>query len=338
MEYNPPNTRERVEARRRTRKATRPAKPKAAARQRAQPKRAVGLWLSSSPQESRPSATARRAKKVVAASSQQAVRRWFVARQQSKTAPRQESGSQVRPGPKRALGQWLFSGRLFSLLLFVATMGTLVQLFISPDFNIQEVQVEGNTALDKAVVAELSGLKGLPIWFVDGDAVARRLLQNPYIEQAGLREALPNRAVITIVERRAEVRWQLNGIQYLVDSGGKVLDTAQQPPEDHTLVIMDSSPHNLQPNDQVDPDALRLARALALRLPTELQFTPATIGWDFALGVYVKSGGGQTIIFGRTDNLEQKLAVFNHLLKDNTAFTYLDLRPSNPFYQNNQRS
>lgn len=230
---------------------------------------------------------------------------------------------------------WIGSGRLVSLGLFVVTIGILVHLFTSPRFNIATIEVEGNNALNASIIGEMSGLNGKPIWFVDTDGVAERLLQNAYIEQVGIDITLPDRARISVVERKPEVRWQLGGVHYLVDSRGTVLDVAQTPPEPGALVIEDTTRHTLQPNDRVDPDALELAQVLALRLPNELNFTPASIGWDFGLGVFVRSSSGQTIVFGQSENLERKLALFHFLLEDNTAFTYLDLRPSNPFYQNN---
>jgi len=48
----------------------------------------------------------------------------------------------------------------------------------------------------------------------------------------------------------------------------------------------------------------------------------------------VTTGDNRKIIFGTSDNLDGKLAVLDTLLKDGTAFTLLDLRPSTPFYRN----
>jgi cell division protein FtsQ len=229
---------------------------------------------------------------------------------------------------------WIASGRLFSLLLFLASLGTLIYLFISPHFNVQRIQVQGNSVLKDNTVAHLSGLSGLPIWFVDSDQAAEHVLQNAYVEDVRVSIALPDQATITLSERHPEIRWAIGGIQYLIDGSGRVLDVASEPPDPGTLVIVDTTSHTpLQPMDHVDLDAMNVARALALRLPNELNFTPQMIGWDIALGVYVKSSSGQTIVFGQSEHLDRKLAFLRHLLEDGTAFTYLDLRPSNPFYR-----
>jgi cell division protein FtsQ len=145
--------------------------------------------------------------------------------------------------------------------------------------------------------------------------------------------ALPDQATIRVVERRPEVRWLAGGVHYLVDRTGKVLGPAQEPADANVLVITDNSHLALEPNQQIDLDAVQLSQDLALRLPVELGFTPAQIGWDFGLGVYVRSSAAQTIVFGRSEDLPRKLAVLKALLQDQTPFSYLDLRPANPFYQ-----
>lgn len=247
---------------------------------------------------------------------------------------RERSGDHAHPGLRRTIIYWLVSGRLFSGCVFLVSVGLLYHLFTSPDFHIQHVQVEGNNALKTEVVTELSQLIGTPIWFADLDRAAAHILENAYVEQVSIGITLPDRARIRVVERKPDLRWQLDGIHYLIDSNGTVLDVAHTPPEPGTLVIVDTTRHSIQLGTRVDTDALKLARLLALRLPTELRFTPASIGWDFGLGVFVTSDSGQTIVFGQSDNLDYKLAIFQYLLNDNTDFTFLDLRPSNPYYQN----
>lgn len=69
-------------------------------------------------------------------------------------------------------------------------------------------------------------------------------------------------------------------------------------------------------------------------LPNELGLQPAQIGWDFGLGVFVRTAQDQMIVFGRSERLERKLTILAYVLADGTPFTYLDLRPINPYYQN----
>lgn len=291
MDYNPPNTRERVAARRQQRRG------QAAAGQRTE-------------QSASPPAPSRRAP-VAPAPGQQAV-----------------------PGARQAFLGWLGSGRLAGLLICLAACALLGFVLTDPAFSVQRITVEGNRALHADTVAALADITGRRIWYVQPKEVVARLGDNAYVASAEVRLAMPDEAIITIVERRPEVRWQAGGVQYLVDGTGKVLGPAQEPAEADVLVIADNSHTELKPKDQIDLDAVRLAQDLALRLPVELGFTPAQLGWDFGLGVYARSSAGQTIVFGRSEDLPRKLAVLDALLKDQTGFTYLDLRPANPFYQN----
>lgn len=243
-------------------------------------------------------------------------------------------GQQATPGARRSLIAWVGSGRLAGLLICIAACAALGFLLVDPRFSVRRVTVEGNRALPSEEVAALAAIAGRRIWYVQPDEVVARLGESAYVASASVEVALPDVAIIRIVERRPEVRWQAGGVQYLVDGTGKVLGPAQEPAEADVLVIADNSHLELKPNEQIDLDAVRLAQDLSLRLPVELGFAPAQIGWDYGLGVYARSALGQTIVFGRSEDLPRKLAVLGALIQDQTAFTYLDLRPANPFYQN----
>lgn len=243
----------------------------------------------------------------------------------------------TRPGLRRVLLAWLHSGRVVSLVIFLVACGLLGYLFGHSRFQLQTITVEGHSSLLAEDVAAIADLRGRSIWFIDHEQTMARLSENAYIVAAELELHLPDHALIRVVERRPELRWQAGGVQYLVDSTGQVLGPAQEVAEGDVLVITDLTHAQLSPRMQLDSDAIRLAQALAVRLPVELGLNPTEIGWDHGLGVYIRTLEGQTIIFGQHDRLDRKLAILAALRSDQTPFTYLDLRPSNPFYQTNAR-
>lgn len=247
---------------------------------------------------------------------------------------RKRGGSAVVPGPRRALGSWLRSGRLASLTLLIGSLLGLVYVFTAPRFAVANVRVAGAEVLSADTVIELADARGLSIWFVDTAQIVERLKANAYVEQANAYVALPDRLMIELIERRPEVRWQVAGTRYLVDQSGRVLGTDGSVPLSNTLVIDDLSQRPLRPNDHVDTDALKLAGTLALRLPRELQLKLAGIGWSSDTGIVVTTEDKRSIIFGQSEQLETKLAVLGTLLRDGTAFSLLDLRPNTPFYRN----
>jgi len=244
------------------------------------------------------------------------------------------AGSAVRPGPRRAIGSWIASGRIASLLLLIAALGGLLYIASAPRFTVREIAVEGAQAMKSSAIAELTGARGQSIWLVDTRQIVERLKRSAYIEQAQVSVALPDRLSITVSERRPEVRWLSGGTLYLLDANGRVLDTDASAPISNTLVIEDRSNQPLEPNDMVDTDALKLGRVLSLRLPAELGLRPAQIGWNLDTRIFITTTDNRMIIFGRSDNLDDKLSVLGTLLKDRTAFTLLDLRPVTPFYRN----
>lgn len=255
----------------------------------------------------------------------------LAARRKSRAA---RASSNARPGPRRAVSSWIVSGRIASLLLLIATLGGLLYVATAPRFNVREITVDGAQAMKSNAVAELADVRGQSIWLVDTQQIVERLKGSAYIEQAQASVSLPDRIAITVTERRPEVRWQSGSRLYLLDASGRVLDTDTTGPISSTLVIEDRSNRPLQPNDMVDINALKLGRVLSLRLPAELGLRPAHIGWNLDTKIFITTTDNRTIIFGRSNNLDDKLSVLGTLLKDQTAFTLLDLRPEMPFYRN----
>ncbi|MEM8531325.1 MAG: FtsQ-type POTRA domain-containing protein [Chloroflexota bacterium] len=247
---------------------------------------------------------------------------------------RKNTSSSVRPGAKIVAGSWVTSGRLFSLIALIVSAGSLLYIFTSPEYVVQEIQVEGAQVISQVDVIDLASARNQSIWSVDTQRINEQLLTNAYIEDASSYVTLPNRLVITIDERAPEVRWQVGGNIFLVDADGRVLGNDGTAPLTNTLVIQDRSNQELAPNDHVDTKVMELGQSLALRLPTEVNLTPTEISWHPDTGVVVMSPDQKTIIFGQNDRLDEKLIVLNQLLHDGTAFTHIDLRPSTPFYRN----
>ncbi len=126
----------------------------------------------------------------------------------------------------------------------------------------------------------------------------------------------------------------------LEDGASQQAPAESPPPEDapgadgvSQLTIVDTTPNReLKPGDKVDPDALEVARRVTLRaheLPAPIQ----RIEWDAGLGVSLIVADGKQAVIGRSERLDEKLAILAQLLWDSTPFSYLDLRPTTPYYR-----
>lgn len=265
-------------------------------------------------------------------------RRYAAERIGAQRPPRSRRRVLVKPGIRIVVRDWFDSGRLASLLLFVITIAGIAMLFTAQVSTVRHITVTGNTILSEETIARLANIEQTSLWFIDKAAVARNIQRSAYVERVQVDLALPNQVRIDIAERQPEVYWKQGPFLYLVDRHGYVLEQTDVPPRAEAIVIEDTTGVVQQAGDRVDPDAIRLAHALALRLPTELQLTPQRIGWDFGLGVYIVPEEGQTVVFGQYANLERKLRVLDFVLDSATPFTYLDLRPSAPFYRHQASS
>jgi cell division protein FtsQ len=100
---------------------------------------------------------------------------------------------------------------------------------------------------------------------------------------------------------------------------------------DRIMIIDRSDNSALKPGDRVNPDAIEVARRVMLRsseLPVPLQ----RIEWTETDGVSLFLSGRQAVI-GTSERLDEKLAIMTTLLHDRTEFSYIDLRPSAPYYR-----
>jgi cell division protein FtsQ len=253
------------------------------------------------------------------------------------------------------------SGKLFALIVLALAGWLLYQALNSPEYAVRRVTTRGTMALTAQDVEALADVTGRSIWFVRDDEVAARIRQSPYVERVSVQVLLPDAVEVQVTERRPQVRWTHGGVTYAVTWDGLVLSAAgatadpalaQSAPLSETaalsetatteapgpafvssVAIVDTTPNReLKPGDKVDPDALEIARRVTLRaaeLPVPLQ----RVEWDAGLGVSLIVGDNKQAVIGKSERLDEKLAILNHVLRDNTPFTYLDLRSTTPSYR-----
>jgi hypothetical protein len=277
--------------------------------------------------------------------------------------------SQARPGLRRVLLWSVRSGKLFALLVLGLAGWFLAQALTSSQYVVRTVTAEGTTALSGDDVRALADVGGRSIWFVRDADVEQRVRQSPYVEQVQAHIELPDTVVVQVTERRPEVRWTHAGVTYAVTWEGLVLAAAPDPAAApatqpitatgslgpltvtgtdtisptasvvagpafvSSVAIVDTTPNReLKPGVMVDPDALEVARRVTLRaaeLPAPLQ----RIEWDGGLGVSLIVADGKQAVIGKSERLDEKLAILGQLLRDGTPFRYLDLRSTTPYYK-----
>lgn len=278
-----------------------------------------------------------------------------------KASPRRRRTVQAQPIAQRSFVGYIRNGKIPAAVVLLGAGWALYATLTSPRYVVQQVRLEGGTALTEADVAALVGVQGQSIWTVEPGDVEARVAQSPYVEQANAQVVLPATVVVHVRERQPAMRWQQGDTVFDVAQDGRILaavvssapplpsvaatdaltataaisPTASAAPSpsvitSNSIVVIDTTLDRvLEPGSYVDPDALEVARRVALRaaeLPAPLQ----QIRWEQSVGVVLQVGG-RTVVVGNSERLDEKLAILADVLREQTPFSVLDVRSSAPY-------
>ncbi|MCC7416490.1 MAG: FtsQ-type POTRA domain-containing protein [Acidobacteria bacterium] len=150
----------------------------------------------------------------------------------------------VKPGRSRRGWRAVVPGlaRIAVLVLIAGAAGWRATM-VAVDAHVLEVDrivVRGNARISRGeILAVLTGLRGESLIWTDLDAWRRRLLASPWVREAALRRALPSTVEVVIAERVPMAVARLNGILFLVDAEGAVIDQLGPQYADLDLPIVD---------------------------------------------------------------------------------------------------
>jgi len=245
-------------------------------------------------------------------------------------------GGELRPQARPRLG--IFALRwpgppstVLSFLLVVGIGALLNQFFLTDDFYVYQVQVEGNHWVPTQEIIAASGLEGMSIFWVDPAQVESALQSIPMVAQAQVHCRVPNQVRIVVAERRPSLIWQQGERQMWVDDEGVALVPRG---ELHGVpVVQASGDPLLQPGMRLSPSLVTGVRELRRLLPQveALQYAPDTgLSFQHPLGCVVHLGDGE--------DMPAKIAVLEALVQQLEAEgvrpRYIDLRyPELPVYK-----
>lgn len=146
----------------------------------------------------------------------------------------------------------------------IATYDAVVR---SGALRVNDIRVSGLTRLDPSdIEALISGVRRASIFTVRLDDVRARLLESPWIEDAGVRRVLPETIELTVVERVPIGVARFPSGLFLIDGSGAIIDRFGPRYADVNLPIVDGFEVMPRPGIRVEPArahlATRLLRAL----------------------------------------------------------------------------
>lgn len=223
--------------------------------------------------------------------------------------------------------------RLTSLAAMLILIGLGYWLLNSPGFNISKVEVSGNRLLSSDDVVRVTGVDKINVFGLNEEEVAAKIKTLPYILQANVSKALPDKLTVNVTERHSILNWKVGGYSYLVDPDGVVLDSyfEQDLPEEAKAfpVIESLDGRKMQLGDRVDAIAVRSAQAIQNQLAAA-GIKVAAVQYAPNSGLVVISAppsGNWKAVLGTDVQLDQKMNILKGLLADKTIkWSYADLR------------
>ena len=117
----------------------------------------------------------------------------------------------------------------FILLAFII-IGILTFLFISPVFNISEIDVKNNNKISSDTIESVSEIKKYKniFLFSKSNSISKILESEPYVESVKIKRNFPNKVAIEVTERVPEVQIKVDDTTYAyINNQGYILEYSE---------------------------------------------------------------------------------------------------------------
>lgn len=115
------------------------------------------------------------------------------------------------------------------LLLIAVIVGVILFLFISPIFNIKNIDVQGNNKINTEEIKSLSRLNlEENIFKFSSKKIKENLKENAYIDSAEIKRKLPNTVEIIVTERVPKYQLEYGNAFVYIDTNGNMLEISNE--------------------------------------------------------------------------------------------------------------
>ncbi len=115
------------------------------------------------------------------------------------------------------------------LMLIAIIIGIILFLFISPIFNIKNINVQGNKKVQSEEISSLSKLKiEENIFRFSSKEIEKNVKENAYIDTVEVKRKIPNTVEITVSERTAKYQLEYGNAFVYIDMNGNILEISEQ--------------------------------------------------------------------------------------------------------------
>jgi len=248
--------------------------------------------------------------------------------------PAVKSGRKAGKEGRGRQNRWSPRTTILAVVLLVSLAALLWVYTGTGVLKVRNTEVRGNHKLDADYLRALSGITPeTHLLKMDVKAVERALLTEPYLRGVKVSRRFPDTVVLDVEEREPQGVIVQNGRYHLVDTGGRILESAGEMPQD-MVEIRDLQVPVLYPGKEISGDDFTSVMSLLRSLPPELEGITEAVGYDGGEGLYLV-GSGTRVIYGDASNLSRKNTVAFLALRDLVdnygAVEYIDVSlPDHP--------
>ena len=207
---------------------------------------------------------------------------------------------------------------LISMIVLIGVVGFLGYQFIRAD----EISVRGAESFDASYVIALSGIRsGTHIFRVDKRAAAAGVAQDPHLVLENIEYVFPNKITLVVSERKEAACFEFMGTYVITDYSGIILghvDSSEQPQNLPVIRGINVTEFALGAKIRTDDTFKQSIMTILLENTTAYQLTDLVREVDLTDTNNITLGlsNGMQVIFGQADQIEEKLAWLQNILKE----------------------
>ena len=226
--------------------------------------------------------------------------------------PESKHGEYMKPRRRGGIG---------GLVSFLAVVLGIIFL-MSVLLRVSDIRVEGNVHYTDQEIINATGLEtGDNIFFFDKfSTISRAYTKLPYLEEVTVERQLPGRLTLRVVESKAMAYLFVDGEEWTIDSGCKILGKAVEGEAEELIPIYGIQPGTLMIGERLqraDGSEERVDYLAALLGQIEDRGLASETEWiDFSdtNKVFFKYTDKYQVVIGKGENVEHKFAMLMSVL------------------------
>ncbi len=206
--------------------------------------------------------------------------------------------------------------RTFLLLLLLFSVCAII-MFMTPWFNISQIEVVGNSHVSAdAITAQSEIYEGANTFKISTSYASERISWMPYIKSVEVKRKMPNKIVIEVTESHAAAYFEFYGGYALIDEDARALEVVYEAPQG-CIQIVGCELKDFSPGNKISIDSQEKFDIILLYIG-ELEKTEFYKGVNLLdvtnmVDVKFKFENRLTVFCGESKNLDRKLLTFTEI-------------------------